>query len=395
MPLEPPASAGSGPRAEHGVYLPALDGIRAFAVLLVIPHNVNVLTDPLPGFAYLWGKYVQFGWAGVQLFFVLSGFLISRALLESRESPNYYSAFFGRRVLRIFPLYYATLIIILILWPLLPSAGEAVSEPAAKQFFYWTFLANWTSPLGGDIKGISHFWSLAVEEQFYLLWPFVVHRRTPGALLRICASLVVLALGFRILLAYIGASPECSYEFTCCRMDALAAGSAVAILHSDPRWKAVLQRHQATLLWSAGGALALGELTTRAFYREGLATLTYGHVLLDFAFAALVAAAAIGVAGRARWFAASLSVSPLRAIGKYSYGMYVIHYPLNRYLTRPWMEARHVSYSAGIAYACAMVAVSFGLAYVSYHVFEKRFLALKRYFRPRAPSLEPQAAPLG
>jgi peptidoglycan/LPS O-acetylase OafA/YrhL len=160
----------------------------------------------------------------------------------------------------------------------------------------------------------------------------------------------------------------------------------VAVLYHDDGSREALERNGSRLLMLAATLLVVGELTTRGFYREGPATLTYGHLILDVAFACLVVAAIAGQGLSTRWFQKLLSNAPMRAIGKYSFGMYVIHYPINRYLTRPWMEALQPSRPAGIAYACLMVLISFLLAMASFHLLEKPFLRLRAYFQPLPPA---------
>ncbi|MGH9886362.1 MAG: acyltransferase family protein, partial [bacterium] len=154
--------------------VPALDGVRGAAILLVLAHNLNPfeggrLVDQGVSLAF------NFGWVGVQLFFVLSGYLISGILLDSREAPGYYRAFFGRRVLRIFPLYYGMLLVCLVILPALGLAPAALLADRAHSVWLWTYLINWVEPFGVPVAAFPHFWSLAVEEQFYLvLAPLIV-----------------------------------------------------------------------------------------------------------------------------------------------------------------------------------------------------------------------------
>jgi len=167
------------PDAAVSPYIPALDGLRALAILLVIPHNLDILSAPYRAVEVPPVTVMHAGWIGVQLFFVLSGFLITGNLLDTRGSANYYRAFIGRRALRILPLYYGVLLVTFVLVPLLGSMPEKLQETAPNQVWLWTFLLNWSAPYGHTVVGFGHFWSLAVEEQFYLLWPFVVARCGP------------------------------------------------------------------------------------------------------------------------------------------------------------------------------------------------------------------------
>jgi len=165
--------------------VPALDGIRGLAILLVIPHDAGLLLDlpgPMHGAAYVVREFIQVGRAGVQLFFVLSGFLITGGLLDSRGAPGYFAALYARRALRILPLYFAVLsLTFLVLAPRQALPHELLASQR-HQIWLWTFLSNWMDPAGGGVSGFTHFWSLAVEEQFYLLWPLAVLRLAPERL---------------------------------------------------------------------------------------------------------------------------------------------------------------------------------------------------------------------
>src|SRR5262249_15618967 len=151
------------------------------------------------------------GWAGVQLFFVLSGFLITGILLETRQRARYYRNFFGRRVLRIFPLYYAVLIVAFVIVPLIAGKQPRGHE---HQLWLWVYLANWTGPFDGGVFIFGHFWSLAVEEQFYVTWPFLVRALPARAFATLCGVLIVAAPLSRALLRARGVDPEAVYEFT-------------------------------------------------------------------------------------------------------------------------------------------------------------------------------------
>src|SRR5579885_3225639 len=152
-------------------HIPALDGLRGIAILLVLWFHFR---------GYLGGEPIQctlaiigeFGWIGVDLFFVISGFLITRILLQTKEKPDYFRSFYTRRALRIFPLYYASLAVLF----LAPMSFMSHSLPVAHdRLWFWIYLANW-NPLFEQIRpgSAAHFWSLSVEEQFYLVWPLLV-----------------------------------------------------------------------------------------------------------------------------------------------------------------------------------------------------------------------------
>ena len=373
-----------------GVHIPALDGIRGLAILLVIPHNTNLMLETaFHGPAYLVKEFLLFGWAGVQLFFVLSGFLISGALLDTQNSPRYYRSFYARRVLRILPLYYGALVVtFLVLTPLRLAPAETLHSQQ-HQIWLWTFLSNWTDPQGLVVVGFAHFWSLAVEEQFYLLWPLVLHRMRPQRVLQLCAGICVGALVFRTAMRVGGYPPEYVYEFTICRMDALALGAAAAALVRLPSWRDRLERGARYLPWGAFVIWAGGALLTHDYQRSGWQTQTFGMSALAVAFTLLLLAAVRTYGARPTWLSRALCLAPLRSAGKYSYAMYVFHFPIAKLLGTRLLGPAATEHSATIAvlYAAAVTAVTYLCAWLSYHLYEQHFLRLKRYFVPTTARL--------
>src|SRR5207248_1231599 len=145
--------------------IPQLDGIRGVAILVVILHNSG-------RFPRLFAN----GWMGVDLFFVLSGFLITGILLDTKESESYFKNFYARRCLRIWPLYYSLLLFMFVLVPLLrPSEAHIIFEKSSPWWAYPLFLQNFLIPISTNAAGpLAITWSLAIEEQFYLVWAVVV-----------------------------------------------------------------------------------------------------------------------------------------------------------------------------------------------------------------------------
>jgi len=371
------------PEVNSSAYMPALDGLRAMAILLVIPHNTSVLSANTSGFAFLVALIANVGWIGVQLFFALSGFLISGNLLDTRRAANYYQSFFARRVLRIFPLYFGSLLLICGIAPLLFHMPEEFTVTLRYVPIYLFFLSNWTQPFGLSILTFPHFWSLAIEEQFYLAWPFVVHRTTPERLLRICIAIIAVALIIRVSMIIGGAAFNFLYMFTTSRMDALAAGAALAAIMRIPhlgQWF----NHRANTI-TAGTLLLLlaGALVTHA-YSNVTTTQSYGYTILAIGFALIVALAAVRSAGPFSTLWNVLSVAPLRLIGRYSYAMYVFHLPLHILVGMPLLHRFMPNHSNSVAllYMAALTATTFGFAALSYRFYESRFLALKQYFIP-------------
>lgn len=374
--------------------LPSLDGVRGIAILMVLAHNLTILDGANRAPARFVELVLNFGWAGVQLFFVLSGFLISRILLQTRSSPNYYQSFFVRRILRIFPLYYAALLILLVVLPALQAMPEYAEANRHEQTWLWFYLVNWTEPFRSTHGPLAHFWSLAVEEQFYLVWPFVVYRCTPAKLVQVSLAISVGALLIRIAMRVDGAPSEAVYMFTICRMDALALGATAAALTQMPvHWKKIIA-FRGWLWVVAAGLFAAGAVISRGLYPRSDAlgqTAGYSILALVFMFVILAAVATDQIDAEEphpralrvlRW-------PVLRVMGKYSYGIYIIHWPLHDLLGKPWLESHGLRHTTNIAPATAYLAIGIGLslalAMLIYHGFEVHFLALKRYFVATPP----------
>jgi peptidoglycan/LPS O-acetylase OafA/YrhL len=361
-------------------YVPALDGLRALAILLVIPHNSQSFGEH-PGIFLPLAIVAHLGWIGVQLFFVLSGFLITRNLIALRPTENYFTVFFGRRILRIFPLYFGTLIVCLLLVPILLNQSPEFLASHKHQIWLWIFLSNWVQPFGLGVDGFSHFWSLAVEEQFYLVWPFVVLACTTLRLRTTCIVLILAAFLIRLGCVYYHVRPEIPYMFTVCRMDALAFGALVATFVSRDASTHRSQAHYDRVILGAIVALALTGLGTHLFSTYDRATLTAGQSVLGAAVAAIVwAIVHLHRAGRVHWLLKILGTAPLRSVGKYSFAMYVFHLPL-AIVVGDWLE-RHFAASRTfpVIKIALVVLCSYLAAFASYHLLEKHFLRLKKYF---------------
>jgi peptidoglycan/LPS O-acetylase OafA/YrhL len=235
--VQPGASRAPATARPNHVWVPALDGLRGLAILIVVLYHCRTVGRPPRAIASLF----EIGWTGVDLFFVLSGFLITGILLDSRSASNYFSSFYARRVLRIFPLYYLALSLVLLggSLRLLPS-GDHAGTPA----WYFIYAQNWKFV---DVPFLGHFWSLAVEEQFYFLWPLIVYLFPERRVLQIAIAGSVIAIPLRSVLLSSGINPNYIYWNTFTRMDALLMGAACACLLKEG-WTEQLARH-AKWLW--------------------------------------------------------------------------------------------------------------------------------------------------
>ncbi len=354
--------------------IPALDGLRGVAILLVLLmhagfHGIAIdrsMSAPLLH-GYLWGALL--GWCGVDVFFVLSGFLITGILVRAKGSPHYFRDFYARRALRIFPLYYAAWALLFVV---LPRPAVAAPDEAWTSLLY---LQNWLYGTRGTFSDPARTitWSLAIEEQFYLLWPALVLWTTPRWLRRLCVATIVGAIALRAGLLLGGA--EHVYFLTPCRLDALAAGALLAVVPLPSlRFGQV-----ATLVGGAGlagvAAYAGSPLTERSPSMQG-----FGLVAsLLLAVGLLVLARGEGPVARAlrwRWLA---------VFGRYSYCIYLTHVLVIEVLGHWWLEtaggwAREWPLTWVLALTVVSIATSLAVGFVSWHLFEKWFLRLKRYF---------------
>jgi peptidoglycan/LPS O-acetylase OafA/YrhL len=383
------SAAGSAQRPAH---IPALDGLRGLAALVMVFYHLfvaNWATSPTLHFIQ---KFITAGWVGVDLFFVLSGFLITGILLNALDddgqspAPHYFSAFYARRALRIFPLYYLVLLF-------------AIAFPAALGIHWsglqWVFLADLQNNLGflitrpfylahpPDLSAIEHLWTLGLEEQFYLLWPVVVYLcRNRQKLLVASLTACIAALGLRIALWAHGAIQPIPANSTPCRFDALLLGSCLALaLHGG---LATAARDRLIRLARPTCLAMLATILILAFARQTWANedpvvYTIGFTLLDVFFAALIL---VALQPRSS-LAAAVSIAPLRTLGTYSYGLYVYHELLAAAFKAPLraaLDAHHSKLFGVLASTAALALLSLALAVLSYHLIEKPFLRLKSRF---------------
>jgi peptidoglycan/LPS O-acetylase OafA/YrhL len=368
--------------------IPALDGLRGVAILLVISHNTDTY-PALKNWTFPFAMLTHAGWIGVQLFFVLSGFLITGALLDSRGGSNYYQVFYARRALRIFPLYFLVLTVFLLILPQLVQLDPAILSTYPQQTWLWLFASNWTQPFLGAVTWFPHFWSLAVEEQFYLVWPLVIALVPARHMLTMTLVVAALAIVGRIVLLRQGASADAIYMFTTTRMDALALGATAAVLARRPTALSYFQ-HRQTIMGALAFVLAVASgAISHAFDTHDPGTIIGGYTLLAAAAAIMVLALRAG-SGSSSLLQRTFSFQPLRSCGKYSYAMYVFHIPLVL-LASPVLPAALASSGSArpVLYSLCIILASYGLGWLSYRLYERHFLALKRYFIPQCDGVRP------
>jgi peptidoglycan/LPS O-acetylase OafA/YrhL len=377
---------------ENRVVYPALDGLRAIAFLMVFMQH------------YL---FLPWGWTGVNIFFVLSGFLITGILLDTRDTPFRVRNFYIRRTLRIFPLYYGIFIVLLLSTPFMHWHWSALwlAWPLYLGNFL-RFLSPASGVAGSTLQRIAdaqpfnghgstlylgHLWSLCVEEQFYLIWPWIIFSiRSRRALKWICISVIVIAPIARVLAAHLAPAwmigRELTYRFTPFQLDSLLLGALLAIL-----WRTVDRER----LVHAGQWLLIPLLACAVFY---LATtvhsrnfhayvypswaLTLGLSFINFFAASLI----LCCLRTSNWVARALQWSPLRWLGHISYGAYIFHdaiHPRIAHITAH-IPSTWVHTHFELAMASLALPVTIIMAMLSFYFFEKPFLNLKEKLTRRA-----------
>ncbi len=382
-----PRSVASVSAVEPRARIPALDGLRGIAILLVMIHHFTLYGGMRPAtlLERLYYRSALVGWVGVDLFFVLSGFLITGILCTTVRDPHYFRNFFARRFLRIFPLYYGTLAVFFFVLPRLFESSVCLRQLVDDQAWYWSYLVNFQIAIEywPECHVLGHFWSLAVEEQFYLLWPFLVLWIPRRRLALFCAACMGGALLLRLGLASMDMETA-AYVLMPTRADALAVGALLAIMTRTPagaRFLAGLSR-PASLLFAS--ALGLVFLWRRGLSTEDPVVATVGFSLVALLFGA-VTATLIMASGRS-WYSRLLSRRELRLLGRYSYALYVFHHPIAIALggsalgVAAWPRVFGSLIPAQIAFTVGGTLLSLALAMLSWHLFEAPILRLKRYF---------------
>lgn len=237
-------------RAVSRRYIPELDGLRGIAILMVVAFHCSIVLTLVAGPVKQMRALFVPGWTGVDLFLVLSGFLITGILLESKGSPSYFRRFYLRRVLRIFPVYYVALLVCLGL-----LGSVLIPESLRLWNVYLTYglhLSNWLSLGGLEIPALNHFWSLALEEQFYLCWPLAVLLLSRKGLGWACLALIVSAPMVRFcLLTFAGGGVGCSSDGLCPHA-CTHRRAGVWRLHRPVFWPPTLPCLALEVLWFPG-----------------------------------------------------------------------------------------------------------------------------------------------
>ena len=355
-----------------------LDSLRGIAIIFVlIYHAVSSESSGQLGDWIVWFR--SFLWTGVDLFFVLSGFLITRILIRTKTGPRFFSTFYARRSLRVFPLFYgyaATLIFLPRLIALVQSSGEIVTSEEYRrlwdgQEWVWLYLHNFLQARGpSQLPGMGHLWSLAVEEQFYLVWPLLVwfssKRRLPSILL----VLLTVSVAIRMVALFVGYNPWAIMHLTWFRLDGLVMGSLIASIQSQPTWLRLWRSSRNWLFAFAGLAVLAVAVSQKSFEWINpvvqcvgfLAVAVIGGCVVDL----VVERASFGPPSPPNMFQRFLTM-----FGKYSYAIYIFHMLVIHSVRHLGPELNDFVVLVVASFLSLVVGI------LSWHLFESHWLRLK------------------
>jgi peptidoglycan/LPS O-acetylase OafA/YrhL len=316
-------------------HIKSLDGLRGLAILLVLFYHLFKFSI-FKNIAYL-------GWIGVDLFFVLSSFLITSILLETKGNSHYFRNFYARRSLRIFPLYFGVLTVFFLVVAIISEKNTYLDE----QVYFWTYTSNFLFAYRGYFGDhmLAHFWSLAIEEQFYLVWPVIVFLLSKRSL--IIASFLLLTISFLSRWAYAG--EFFASTFTLCRLDAIAVGSIIATLYKlEMKFSKIFIPFLALFV-----ATTIFFSMQNNFYGFNINIQRYGYSLLALFFGSLLITT-IEVRAVSKFFSTGI----LTFFGRYAYGLYVFHFIFLKLAQRLYPEQNPILTSLTVLVLSIIAAVA-------------------------------------
>ena len=371
-------------------HIPALDGVRGAAVLLITWYHyatIAVLALNFTGKEWFYPafKILTLGYLGVNLFFVLSGFLITLILLKNITAINYLSVFYGRRILRIFPIYYGILFVYFIVAPLI-QGNIASSTVVHHQLHLWTYTTNLAYPniTFGDLN---HLWSLAVEEHFYLLWPILIKFfYKKDMLIPFCISLIIISMLSKIIMTLLSFDSGFIYEFSLNSFDSLALGSLIAIFNGLNKLPAILSKKNINKTFFTFACLAILDSVSFFKFSHQIAYHFQCFIMLLF-FSILIQYVYIFNKGIVfKIFASKI----LRWFGLYSYGIYIFHLPVQRICSLFYIKFdilnllnnyRLSKIEKAFVWSFFSFIITLIISYLSYNYYEKKLLHFKKYFK--------------
>lgn len=384
-------------------YVPMLDGIRGIAILAVIVcHTICCFVNIGGTHANEFQRFIFFvfglGGFGVDLFFVLSGYLITGILINAREKENYYLNFYARRTLRIFPLYYLYITLVIFILPILiPYMRDQINGNLG---LYYLYLQNFVPFANNTLPEylFGHLWSLAVEEHFYLIWPLIVYKVNDRKIFLLGLAVIIGAVLFRCYFIFLsgfrpGVIDYYSYRFTFCRADALMLGAILAFVVRNETLSRLMQYHRLTGLYGSGLTsivlliYAFGQGNALIISNKVISSIGYTIFSIFFTFLLFSLLNATRESFVSRFF----NNTVMRFFGKYSYAMYIVHFPLIAFIYANYLENFNCKPMTKvlILFVTNIILTSV-ISWLIYHLIEKHFLSLKRFFvsERREPKLD-------
>jgi peptidoglycan/LPS O-acetylase OafA/YrhL len=373
------------------IHISALDGLRGVAVMMIVVFHFtpNFSSSTLGALAHHFTYYCL---TGVTLFFVLSGYLITGILADTRDLPRYFINFYARRLLRISPLYYLVIILLVDLLPLMRSFHHPqFPMTIGAQVSLWFYVQNiYEAVHHQTIPLFMHFWSLAVEEHFYLIWPMLVFVLSRRSMAWVCGCCILAAIATRTFLIYkVGIDSDGTLlRLTPCHIDAMAIGGWMALVQRGGLPGRLLLTKARQLTYGLGAIM----LSTILFPSSFLAPAwVVSSATVNACFFAAILAASAGIACEPLW-KSLWDWMPLRQIGKLSYAIYMFHWLIGIFTADFFRQpkiARYFPLEQSVTGQWALVVIIFTLSLlasiVSWHLFEKHFLKLKRHFTSAEP----------
>jgi peptidoglycan/LPS O-acetylase OafA/YrhL len=346
--------------------IPQLDAVRGIAILIVMFHNIG-LKYPV----FHLQEIFKDGWMGVDLFFVLSGFLITGILLDTKQSDGYFKNFYVRRCLRIWPLYYSLLIFMFVgIRFLSRSQFQTVLQQSSPWWAFPIYLQNFLlSPSTNAAGPLGVTWSLAIEEQFYLVWPLFVRFCSFKQLRWVATAELCLSPALRY---YLSLRHVYLYTNVFCRLDGLMVGALLALLVRSDKFVPSKYLNRALILFAVTMPFAF-------------VTAAYGTGWAVYSFTALASASFVYVSvfSEQKWLRRIMTNRFLIYTGTISYGLYLLHK-----IPSGMVEMLHLDRNPYLPLPVIFV-LSYALAALSWNILEKPFLNLKRFFESK--SNEPKA----
>ena len=374
----------------------SLDGLRGVAILMVMMlhfYNEAIINNGYPIIGPVITKLVLSGLYGVELFFVISGFLITNILFDAKNGPNYFRNFYIRRFLRIFPLYYAVLFVIFFILPHLVTFDAAAKDIASRQIWLWTYLSN--APWSGRawdssaIFRLGHLWFLCVVVHFYIIWPLFIYKFETRTIINICLAGMIVCLMIRLLLTVVG-GPEFFTWSSIRKLDGLLWGSFLAAGIRTAYVSHLINIYTPRVAWVAGLLFFILIFVPRKFTGDNTVCIGYYWTFMETISVLFFGGILILVLRESGRLPSLMKNKFLVAFGKYSYGLFVIHnicLPLFKWLFKPTELAMQIGSPllTQIIFYILSITTSFILAFATWHLYEKHFLNLKLLFKYKRP----------